>query len=513
MNEASGHIRVSSLAQLLARCPGISAKNVPDIPITGLALDSRRVKRGDLFVAVAGTGAKHGLSFAERAREAGAAAVVYEPVVPIEVSIPSDAIPVPNISAHLGRLAHVFYGKPSTTLNMIGVTGTNGKTSIVQFLTQAQALLGVSAGSIGTLGAGLGNQLQLTGLTTPDVIQVHALLAQLKAQGACTVAMEVSSHALDQGRVDAVQFDSAVFSNLTQDHLDYHHDMAAYGAAKAKLFQTRTLKTAVINLDDDFAAELARRLADDLQVIGHSSQGHKQAIIYAENVVLDASGIHFDLWINGQFGRVHSPLLGRFNIDNLLAVAAILHVQWQSRGRIVEILSQLTPICGRMNRLGDSYQPTVVIDYAHTPDALEQALVSLQAHVQQGNTASKLLCVFGCGGERDREKRGQMARIAEQQADKVFVTDDNPRHEDGAAIIADILAGFTDAPSMIERGQLQVERDRARAITDAIKQAQAGDIVLIAGKGHETYQEINGVKHPFDDSVIVSDALAQRVNS
>jgi len=508
MNEVTAHI--GSLAQLLAQCPGVTVNNVPDIPITGLTLDSRRVKPGDLFVAVPGTGGKHGLRFADMARKAGAAAIVYEPVVPIEVPIPSDAISVPNISAHLGRLAHVFYGKPSAELNVIGVTGTNGKTSIVQFLTQAWALIGVSAGSIGTLGAGLGDQLQSTGLTTPDVIQVHALLAQLKAQGARAVAMEVSSHALDQGRVDAVQFDIAVFSNLTQDHLDYHHDMAAYGAAKAKLFQARRLKAAVINVDDPFGCTLANPLAEKLCVIGHSSHGHKHATIRAENVVLDSCGIHFDLWINEQFGRVHSPLLGRFNIDNLLAVAAILHIQQQNRGRIVEMLSQLTPICGRMNRMGNNNQPTVVIDYAHTPDALKQALVSLRAHLQQKNAVSRLFCVFGCGGERDRDKRAQMARIAEQHADSVWVTDDNPRHEDGQAIIADILAGFTDAKLMMERGQLRVERDREQAISAAIGQAQVGDMVLIAGKGHETYQEINGIKHPFDDSVIATRALAQR---
>jgi len=511
MNEVSAHNGTWPLAQLLAHCSGVKANAVPDIPITGLTLDSRRVNRGDLFVAVAGTGGKHGLCFAEMARKAGAAAIVYEPVVPIEVSIPSYAISVPNISAHLGRLAHIFYGAPSATLNVIAVTGTNGKTSIVQFLTQAQGLLGISAGSIGTLGAGLGSQLQLTGLTTPDVIQVHALLAQLKAKGACTVAMEVSSHALDQGRVDAVQFDIAVFTNLTQDHLDYHHTMAAYGAAKAKLFQTRSLKTAIINLDDQFGGELAANLAE-ISVIGHSSQGHSQAIVRAENVVLDTGGLHFDLWINNQFGRVHSPLLGRFNIDNLLAVAAILHVQLQTSGRIVELLSQLKPIAGRMNRLGGNDQPTVVIDYAHTPDALKQALASLRAHLQHGNKPSRLLCVFGCGGERDRDKRAQMAHIAQQQADSVFVTDDNPRHEDGAGIIADILAGFSDAKSMMECGQLSVERERARAIAAAIHQAQVGDIVLIAGKGHETYQDIAGIKHPFDDSVIATHALRRKAN-
>jgi len=510
MNDIAPPLFSRSLAQVLANIPEITINNVPDITITGLTLDSRQIKRGDLFVALAGvSGKQHGLSFAEMARKAGAAAIVYEPAVPAGISIPSPALPVANIRAYLGQLAHGFYGQPSATLQMTGVTGTNGKTSIVQFLTQAQTLLGIVSGSIGTLGAGLGDTLQPTGLTTPDVIQVHALLAQLRAEGACTVAMEVSSHALEQGRVDGVQFDIAVLSNLTQDHLDYHRTMAAYGAAKAKLFQVRSLKAAVINLDDDFGRELAANLPE-VQVIGYSSQGHKHATVRAENVVLDTCGIHFDLWINNAIEQVHSPLLGRFNIDNLLAVAAILYSQDYSNERIAHVLSQLKPIAGRMNRLGGGEQPTVVIDYAHTPDALKQALNSLKAHLQHENSSARLLCVFGCGGQRDRDKRAKMARIAEQYADSVYVTDDNPRHEDGAVICADILTGFTNSQSMIEQKQLVVQRDRERAIHTAIAQAHVGDIVLIAGKGHETYQEIAGTKYPFDDSVIAAHALAQR---
>jgi len=515
MNDIAPPLFSRSLAQVLANVPGITINNVSNIAITGLTLDSRQVKRGDLFVALAGvSGKQHGLNFAEMARKAGAAAIVYEPPVPAGISIPSSALPVANIRAYLGQLAHGFYGQPSATLQMTGVTGTNGKTSIVQFLTQAHVLLGVSAGSIGTLGAGLGDTLQLTGLTTPDVIQVHALLAQLMAEGACTVAMEVSSHALEQGRVDGVQFDIAVLSNLTQDHLDYHRTMAAYGAAKAKLFQMPGLKTAVINLDDDFGIELASRLSQShIRVIGLSSQGNKHALIRAENVFLNAAGIHFDLWINNAIEQVHSPLLGRFNIDNLLAVAAILHSQDYSHERIAHVLSQLKPIAGRMNRLGGGDQPTVVIDYAHTPDALKQALNSLKAHLQHENSSARLLCVFGCGGQRDRDKRAKMACMAEQHADSVYVTDDNPRHEDGVVICADILTGFTSSQSMIEQKQLIVQRDRERAIHTAIAQAHVGDIVLIAGKGHETYQEIAGIKYPFDDSVIAAHALAQRSNT
>ncbi|WP_368865561.1 UDP-N-acetylmuramoyl-L-alanyl-D-glutamate--2,6-diaminopimelate ligase [Stenotrophomonas maltophilia] len=470
-----------------------------DPVLTGLVLDSRAVRPGNAFVAIAGFGA-HGLGFVDQARAAGAGAILFEPPAPDDLPAPADAIAVPGLRARMGAMADQFHGAPSRAMAMVGVTGTNGKTSTVQLLAQAWHLLGTPSGSIGTLGAGLYGAVEPTGFTTPLVLQMHALLAQLRDQGARAVAMEVSSHALDQGRVDAVHYDVAVFTNLTRDHLDYHGDMASYGAAKARLFHRPGLKAAVINLDDAFGRQLFADLPAGVLPIGLSSRDTDGAVVLADALQLDGRGIAFDLVIEGQRAAVRSPLLGRFNVDNLLAVAGTLHAQGQSLPRIAEVLSALQPIRGRMNRLGgEQGLPTVVIDYAHTPDALEQALDSLHGHLQ-----GTLFCVFGCGGERDTGKRPQMAAIAERLANQVIVTDDNPRGEDGDRIVADILAGFTDA------GAVTVQRNRARAIGLAVKRAGAGDIILIAGKGHEPYQEIKGVRHDFDDTEVAAAALAAK---
>jgi UDP-N-acetylmuramoyl-L-alanyl-D-glutamate--2,6-diaminopimelate ligase len=489
--------RAMLLAELLPDVAGVPA----DLAITGLVQDSRAVRAGDAFVAigpVANDMASHGLRFATQARQAGAAIVLFEPPAPAEWPAPADALPVPGLQARIGAIADRFHGSPSQAMTVVGVTGTNGKTSTVQLLSQAWALRGVTSGSIGTLGAGLYGQVVPTGFTTPLVLQLHGLLAQMHAAGATAMAMEVSSHALDQGRVDGVHFDVAVFTNLTRDHLDYHGDMDAYGQAKARLFQWPGLRAAVLNLDDGFGRELRASLPAGTRGIGVSSRG-AQADVRAENIALDAGGIAFDLVIGDARSALRSPLLGRFNVDNLLAVAGALHALGDAPDTIAGTLARLQPVAGRMTRIGgQGGAPLVVVDYAHTPDALEQALASLREHAH-----GRLVCVFGCGGERDRGKRPQMAAIAERGADAVIVTDDNPRDEDGDAIVADILAGFARPEAVI------VERDRAAAIGRAIGEAGAGDIVLVAGKGHEPYQEIAGVRHPFDDVQVATRALAQ----
>ncbi|MEO6364671.1 MAG: UDP-N-acetylmuramoyl-L-alanyl-D-glutamate--2,6-diaminopimelate ligase [Luteimonas sp.] len=478
--------------------------DVPSVPrglaITGLVQDSRVIQRGDAFVAIAGFGA-HGLHFVEQAKAAGAGAILFEAPAPDDLPAPDDAIAVPNLRARMGELGDRFHDHPTRAMATVGVTGTNGKTSTVQLLAQAWTLLGKRSGSIGTLGAGLFGETTPTGFTTPLVLQLHALLAQLRDAGAKAVAMEVSSHALDQGRVDGVHFDVAVFTNLTRDHLDYHGDMAVYGAAKARLFAWPELQAAAINLDDGFGAELFAAMPQTLRRIGLSSRGAANASLRAENLALDASGIAFDLASDdGGCHRVHSGLLGRFNVDNLLAVAGALHALGETIEAIARTLSQLAPVDGRMNRLGgDGALPLVVIDYAHTPDALLQALSSLRAHAN-----ARLICVFGCGGERDAGKRPQMAAIAETNADLVIVTDDNPRREPGDAIVADILAGFAKPDAII------VQRDRAAAIARAIGEAASDDIVLIAGKGHEPYQEIDGIQHQFNDTQVARGALEAR---
>ncbi len=468
-----------------------------DVVVGGLVMDSRRIEPGDAFVAIAGFGT-HGLAFVEQAKEKRASAILFDASKPsAEYPVPADAIGVPDLRARMGGMADRFHGEPSAAMTTIGVTGTSGKTSTVQLLAQALELRGVRSGTIGTLGAGLYGDVRPTGFTTPLVLQTHALLAELRDAGAQAVAMEVSSHALDQGRVDAVHFAIGVFTNLTRDHLDYHGDMETYGAAKAKLFAWPGLRAAVVNLDDDYGRRLYASLSPTLQRIGVSARGAADAGIRADHVVLDVSGMAFDLHIGDDVRRVRSPLLGRFNVDNLLVVAGVLQSMGEGVDAIVDALQKLQPIPGRMNRLGGhDGLPLVVVDYSHKPDPLEQALQSLRGHLR-----GRLTCVFGCGGERDTGKRPQMAAIAERLADRVIVTDDNPRGENGDAIVADILGGFE------KPGAVVVQRDRAKAIARAVGEAGPDDIVLIAGKGHETYQEVAGVKHPFDDSVQARHAL------
>jgi len=483
------------LAELLPDVADIA----PELVITGLVQDSRAIKRGDAFVAIGGFGT-HGLKFVDQARAAGAAAILFEPPASAEIPAPADAIAVPNLRARLGELADRFHGRVSGSMTVVGVTGTNGKTSTVQLLGQAWHLRGVRAATIGTLGAGLHGKVVPTGFTTPLVLQLHDLIDDLHDAAADALAMEVSSHALDQGRVDGVHFDVAVFTNLTRDHLDYHGDMAGYGAAKARLFHWPGLKAAAINLDDAHGRAMKDALPPELRVIGLSSHGNADAVLRAESLQLDNAGIGFELVAGDERHPVASPLLGRFNVDNLLAVAGALLALGDEPARIAEVLSQLQPVRGRMNRLGgDGRLPLVVIDYAHTPDALEQALVSLRAHA-----GARLICVFGCGGERDRGKRPQMAAIAQTHADVVIVTDDNPRREDGDEIVAEIMAGFMDAEAVT------VQRDRAAAIARAVGIATADDIVLVAGKGHEPNQDIGGVLHPFDDTEVARAALEAR---
>ena len=467
--------------------------------VAGLSADSRDLQPGDAFIALAGA-STHGLRHAAKVGDAGASVLLFEPPAPHGGALPANAIAVPGLRARQGELADRFYGAPSQALVMTGVTGTNGKTSTVQLVAQALSLHGDVAGSIGTLGAGLVGQLVAGERTTPDVIAVHRLLAAMRGQGATHVAMEVSSHALEQGRVDRVAFRIAVFTNLTRDHLDFHGTMDAYGSAKARLFAWPTLQSVVVNLDDPFGLSLLSGARAGVRRIGLSSRGHSDAVLRAERVALAPEGLHFDLVEAQARHPVVSPLLGRFNVDNLLAVAGALRALDWSLADVAAMLPRLSPVDGRMSRVGGSDgQPLVVVDYAHTPDALQQALASLREH-----TPGRLTCVFGCGGERDAGKRPQMAAIAQAGTDAVVVTDDNPRHEDGDAIVRDILAGFS------RRDAVLVQRDRARAIQAAIAQASANDVILVAGKGHEPYQDIAGVKHAFDDLAVASAALASR---
>jgi UDP-N-acetylmuramoyl-L-alanyl-D-glutamate--2,6-diaminopimelate ligase len=484
-----------------------------DITISGLTLDSRSVRAGDAFVALQGSTA-HGITFAPAALAHGASIVLAEAPAP---AAPSSTLPPPagegarradggesilwieNLRAHVGEIASRFFGRPSESMRVIGVTGTNGKTSIVQLLAQALTTLDCKAATIGTLGAGLHGAVNAGERTTPDAISVQALFAEFRDADATHAAMEVSSHALDQGRVNAIAFEVAAFTNLTRDHLDYHGDMAAYGAAKAKLFSWPGLRAAVINIDDPFGRELAAGLPENVIGLRYGID-NIHADVMARNVHGSTAGLAFSLRTPWGNGDIETSLLGRFNVANLLAVAGCLGALGFAFPQIQNAISQLTPVVGRMNRLGgDAEHPLVVIDYAHTPDALEQALASLRVHCE-----GRVFCVFGCGGERDAGKRPQMGAIAERLADRVIVTDDNPRGEDGDAIVKQILAGL----SRPEKATSQ--RNRAAAISLALNEAGVGDVVLIAGKGHEPYQEIGGVKHPFDDLDVARRALQAR---
>ncbi|MEO7072622.1 MAG: UDP-N-acetylmuramoyl-L-alanyl-D-glutamate--2,6-diaminopimelate ligase [Rhodanobacter sp.] len=493
---------------------GIADRQVLEAPgaarvvLSGLTLDSRQVRRGDAFVALRGT-RTHGMAFAESAVQRGARVVLAErpaagehlPGAAADDALPALVQEVPvlwidDLHAQLGEIAARFYERPAESMRIIGVTGTNGKTSCVQLLAQALTFLGHRAASIGTLGAGLHGHLQAGERTTPDAISVQAQLAQFRDQGVTHVAMEVSSHALAQDRVGAVDFEIAAFTNLTRDHLDYHGSMEVYGAAKARLFAWPGLQHAVINIDDAFGAQLLAQLSADVQPLAISMSGTDGAVVSASAIQTSAQGLGFALRTPWGSRAVSSHLLGRFNIANLLVVVACLGALGEPFERIVAALATLQPVNGRMNRLGGTPgQPLVVVDYAHTPDALEQVLTALRAHC-----AGRLVCVFGCGGERDAGKRPLMGAIVARLADAAIVTDDNPRGEDGTAIVAQIVAGMGASGP-------QVERDRAKAIHTALSAARAGDVVLIAGKGHETYQDGALGRHAFDDMAVAHGAL------
>jgi UDP-N-acetylmuramoyl-L-alanyl-D-glutamate--2,6-diaminopimelate ligase len=483
------------LSELLNGVIDIDAR--VDRDIAELSLDSKAIVPGAAFVALRGT-QRHGIEFAAEAVARGAAIVLAEAPLPDIVHLDAPVVVINALRDRLGGIARRFYGEGLSGLRLVGVTGTNGKTSSVQLIAQALQSAGERSGTIGTLGIGLYGRLEAGERTTPDVISVHRALARMRAQGAATVAMEVTSHALVQGRVDGLDFETAVFTNLTRDHLDYHGTMAAYGAAKARLFAWPSLQSAVVNIDDDFGATLAAQVRGGVRVIRTGTR-RQDVEIHASDIATGVTGLRFMLWIEAERHPVSTRLIGRFNVSNLLGVAGVLHARGWRGERIAAALSALDPVPGRMSRLGgDGVKPLVVVDYAHTPDALDKALSTLRDHAE-----ARLIVVFGCGGERDAGKRPQMAALAEQKADAVIVTDDNPRREDGDAIVADIRRGFARPEAAI------IERDRALAIARAIGMAGANDVVLIAGKGHEPYQEITGVKHPFDDLQVAAAVLKE----
>lgn len=465
---------------------------------TRLSSDSRCVQSGDVFVAFPGARAD-GRDFIAQAVAKGAAAVIAEEGRKVGAG-DTAIVEVAGLAALSGEIAHLVYGRPSEHLWLVGITGTNGKTSVSQWIAQAMNSLKHPSAMIGTLGNGFLDALDASPNTTPDAITLHAALAGFVKRGADACAIEVSSIGLDQGRINGAVFAVAVFTNLTRDHLEYHGSMAAYAAAKEQLFLVPGLDAAVLNLDDPLGLKLAMKLKGSLRTIGYTLGAADAScvdeILRAENLRMGAAGIEFDL------RGVHfvAPVVGRFNVANLLAVTGALLARKERMEDIAVALRGIRPPPGRMQALGGRDEPLVVVDYAHTPDALEKALGVLRetATVRGG----RLFCVFGCGGERDPGKRPQMGAIADALADGVVLTSDNPRGENPQAIIDAIRGGMQRPP--------QIQPDRAQAIAGAIAAADARDVILLAGKGHEPYQEIAGVRLPFSDLEAAKSALEVR---
>lgn len=488
---------VSSLAGLLQGIAPVAQDRV----LADLALDSREVRAQGAFLACAGA-RRHGLAFAQEAVARGAAAILWDPQgveVPPQLDAGVAMVAVPQLSAHASQIADRFFGSPSRDVDVIGITGTNGKTTCAWLLAQALSACGRPTAYLGTLGASFAGVSTAGSLTTPDAVTLQRLLADYRARGACAVALEVSSHGLVQQRVAAVAFRAAVFTNLTRDHLDFHGDMARYGAAKASLFERGEIGLRVFNVDDPFGASLASRPAFRGR-IACSSRGAalpQGPSLRATAVEFSPGGMCFTLQSTFGSASVQVPLVGAFNLDNVLAVLAVLLGSGVPLAEAVAAVATLEAPRGRLERFHVPGAPLVVVDYAHSPDALEKVLVALRRHCR-----GRLLCVFGCGGDRDRGKRAQMGAVAARLADHVVLTDDNPRTEDPAAIVADILGG-------VPAGLADVVHDRRQAILQAVAAAAPDDVVLVAGKGHEDHQLVGTRRVPFSDQRVVRQALAQ----
>jgi UDP-N-acetylmuramoyl-L-alanyl-D-glutamate--2,6-diaminopimelate ligase len=509
MNTAKNILYTTSLDQLLSGISELPAE-LPvefNVQISGVQMDSRLVQPGDLFFASFGKN-HDARDYIDIAIDKGAVAVLAHAGGPWEgVAILQGiiVIAIDDLASKIGIIASRFFDDPSAAMTMIGVTGTNGKTSCTHFLAQMRSQLKHSCGLIGTMGSGFLGELEDTAYTTPGPVSVQSTLAQMRHDGADMVAMEVSSQGLHQHRVTGVQFDVAVFTNLTRDHLDYHGDMTAYADTKARLFRFESLHSAVVNVDDQYAAFILNSLSPSVKSYTFSVSCTR-ADVHAVSVEYTPSGYK---------ARIHTPvgeheirgnLLGRFNFSNVLAVLTALIATESARtdfsiDNLFTSLSLLRPVTGRMQIVGEAGDITAVVDYAHTPDALRSALIALRDHF-----TGKVWCVFGCGGNRDQGKRPLMAEVAESFADYLIVTDDNPRTESPDDIVKQIVLGFEDVERVI------VERDRAKAISLAIHNAEPGDVVLIAGKGHETYQDVNGNRMAFSDAGQARIALQERLS-
>jgi len=466
--------------------------DAPDLPVSGIASDSRQLDSGFLFLACEGI-SSHGLDYLDQARSAGVCAVAWDASTanaPADIGVPM--IAVENLGAHLGEIASRYYGNPSSHLKTVGVTGTNGKTTVAWLIAQCLQHLDYRCAYVGTLGYGIDELQGVEGMTTPAAVELQGHLAEFTEQGATRAAIEVSSHALSQRRVDGVQFDAVLFTNLTRDHLDYHGDMRSYFESKARLFLEHAANCKIINLDSEFGTELAARCGQDVVTVSTQLDrvANGRPYVFVRSVVANENGSDVTITSSWGDGEFTLSLPGDFNVANAVIVLAYLLTTGTRLEQACDVLQLVDAPPGRMQQVS-TVGSAIVIDYAHTPDAIESALRALRPQCR-----GKLWCVFGCGGDRDTGKRPLMGKLAERLADRVVITTDNPRHEDPQKIIADILAGFSNADDAT------VIEERAAAIAWTIASAGPTDVVLIAGKGHEDYQEVGSERHAFSDHAL-----------
>ena len=491
-----------TLGTISATLPNLLERSdVPDVLISGIAMDSRRISEGGAFLACRGLSG-HGLDHLDDALAAGCAAVIYEPEESISADdLPADlpSIAIPGLKNKLGYIADRFFGHPSADVDVIGITGTNGKTTVAWLVAECLQLLDMPCAYCGTLGFGLTSIEGDAGMTTPDVVECHRRLAMLRSAGATHAAMEVSSHALAQGRVDGIRFKAAVFTNLSRDHLDYHGDMTAYAAAKARLFLDHDSEIRIVNVDTPAGVQLAERCDGPVVTVSMIPDARASLVIRWAEATADGFDLSFDsAW--GQ-GHLALPLYGHFNVENAALVLAVMLSLGVPAEDACRALERIRSAPGRLELVADA-KPRVLVDYAHTPDAIESVLTALRI-----NCDGRIWCVFGCGGDRDRGKRPLMGRAAERLADRIVITNDNPRSEEPGDIIDDIVAGL-EAPR-----RATVIEDRGAAIAWAIAEAAENDIVLIAGKGHESVQIIGGERVPFSDVDVARAVIEKRLEA
>ena len=482
------------LSEMLDAIEVLSVSGSSDVAVEGVTYDSRKVNPGWLFVAVRG-GRANGADYIIEAVSKGASVVVSEEL--LEVGSVVTHVHVPHARRALAELSAVFYGNISHRMQVIGVTGTNGKTTTACMIHHLLNHGGFRSGLLGTVGYEIGDRSLPAARTTPEAPDIHSFFHQMKSAGCDSAVMEVSSHALAQYRVHKIDFNIAVFTNLTQDHLDYHNDMESYFIAKARLFEMLEKhheQYAVINVDDPWGHRLIEehRLSSEVLTYGFS----EKAAIRATDASMDVKGTSFHVSTPWGDGRMHLRLLGRFNIYNALAALAVGGIRGIGLKEMGAVLSSMDCVPGRLERVSNKKNRQVFVDYAHTEDALKNVLTTLR-EICRG----RLIAVFGCGGNRDREKREKMGRVAEQLADYSVLTSDNPRDEDPAAVLSAIVRGFEN------RDRFEVVLDRREAIARALQLIDKKDILLIAGKGHETYQEIRGTIVPFDDREVVKEII------